>query len=564
MEFLWFFLAGMLFLLIKGTYDKKKAKERLVLSLKNNWGVLPEEEYSEAKFKSLQYYYEHKVKNRGKEKVFHLDEITWNDLSLNELFFMMNHTCCAMGEEVLWSLLHEVQLTETPLLEREQLISFFQEKEDVRLNLQTSLALIGKDKRISVYEYMDRIDGVRRESNLLHFLGNAGIALSVLLLFWSGWLGGVLLLVFMVFNLLTYYKRKGEIESYYSVITYLLRMLSYTEQIAKEDIPELHKYLGQLKHHVTALKAFRKGAPAVLPQNPTGDVFSFFLDYIRILFHTDLICFNRMMKQYFNKKEYIVEIFEIIGFIDAMCAVASFRTWLNGYCLPEFTENKQYHAEEMYHPFLEHPVPASIRTEQSVLITGSNASGKSTFIKAVAMNAILSQTIHTVCAKSYRSGFFKILTSMALTDNLFGNESYYIVEIKSLKRILDEIEKEIPVLCFVDEVLRGTNTVERIAASSRILHSISCSNALMFAATHDIELTYMLEECFSNYHFTEQIAEDNVLFDYELKTGRATSQNAIALLGMLGYPKHIIAKARDTAAHFVDCGEWKKIEPETN
>ena len=148
---------------------------------------------------------------------------------------------------------------------------------------------------------------------------------------------------------------------------------------------------------------------------------------------------------------------------------------------------------------------------------------------------------------------------MALTDNLFGHESYYIVEIKSLKRILDETKGEVPVLCFVDEVLRGTNTVERIAASSRILHSIANSNALMFAATHDIELTYMLETCFSNYHFEEQIMEDNIFFDYQLKSGRATSQNAIALLGMLGYPEEIINKARKTATHFLEKGEWETI-----
>jgi len=245
--------------------------------------------------------------------------------------------------------------------------------------------------------------------------------------------------------------------------------------------------------------------------------------------------------------------------LDAMCAVASFRTMLREYCLPEFTENKQYTAVELYHPFLTEPVPATMQTTKSVLITGSNASGKSTFIKAAAMNAILAQTIHTVCAKQYQASFFKVMTSMALTDNLFGNESYYIVEIKSLKRILDETNGKVPVLCFVDEVLRGTNTVERIAASSRILHSIANSNALMFAATHDIELTYMLKEYFENYHFEEQILENNILFDYQLKSGRANSQNAIALLGVLGYPEEIINKARKTAAHFLEKGEWETI-----
>lgn len=559
MEFLWVIAAMMIFLIGKGFYDKKKAKERLVFRLKENWGKLSDEEYTDAKFHSLQYYYKYKFQ-KTEGHGFLLDDITWNDLNMDELFFMINSTGSAMGEEVLWALLHELKLTEAPLLEREKLITFFQDNAEARLKLQTDFALIGKNKMVSIYEYMDQIDRVRRESNLLHYVGIAGIFASLVLLLCSVGQAGILLIGFIIFNLLTYYKRKGEIEIYYSVISYLIRMLDHGEKLAKETIPELQAYLDPLKEHTTALKSFRKGAPAVTPQNPTGDMFSFFLDYLRILFHTDLIRFNQMMKQYFEKKDRIVEVFETVGFLDAMCAAASFRTWLGGgYCQPEFTKEKQYAAEALYHPFLEKPVPATIDTTKSVLLTGSNASGKSTFIKAAAMNTILAQTLHTVCAAEYRASFFKVFTSMALTDNLFGNESYYIVEIKSLKRILDATEGNLPVLCFVDEVLRGTNTVERIAASSRILHSIANANALMFAATHDIELTYMLEDCFKNYHFEEQILEDNILFDYQLKEGRATTQNAISLLGMLGYPTEIIEKARATAAHFLKAGEWEKI-----
>lgn len=558
MEFLWVIAAFMVVLIIKGFYDKKKARERLIARLKDDWGRIPDEEYTEAKFESLQYYYKNVRKNKKKDAFF-LDEITWNDLNMKELFFMLNNTGSAMGEEVLWALLHELQTEEEPLKEREKIISFFQTNKDARLKVQTAFALIGKNKKVSIYEYMDQIDRVRRESNIIHFVGVAGIFASIILLLCSVGQAGLFLVGFILFNLLTYYRRKGEIEIYYSVISYLIRMLDHAEKIAKEDIPELSGYFEKLREYSTALKAFRKGAPAVTPQNPTGDMLSFFLDYLRILFHTDLIRFNLMMKQYFDKKNIIVNVFEIVGFIDAMCAIASFRIWLGEYCLPEFTEKKCFLAEELYHPFLEKPVPATIQTERSVLITGSNASGKSTFIKATALNAIMAQTIHTVCAKRYEASFFQIMTSMALTDNLFSNESYYIVEIKSLKRILDATEGDLPVLCFVDEVLRGTNTVERIAASSRILHSIAGSNALMFAATHDIELTYMLEECFANYHFEEQILEDNILFDYQLKQGRATSQNAIALLGMLGYPEEIIQKARATAAHFLKEGEWENI-----
>lgn len=558
MEFLWIFAALMAFLVVKGFYDKKKAKERLIAKLKQEWGKLPSFEYTNEKYESVKYYYRNVFRKKDTCK-FVLDDITWNDLSMDELFFMLNHTGSAMGEEVLWALLHELKFDKKSLLHRENLISFFQNNAAERLELQTAFALIGKNKRVSVYEYMDQIDCVRQESNLLHYSGVAGIIISILLLCCSVPHAGLLLIACILFNIITYYKRKGEIEIYYSVISYLIRMLEYAKKIAEKDIPELSEQLEQLRSNTLALKKFKKGAPAVTPQNPTGDMFAFFLDYFRIIFHSDLIRFNHMLKQYFDKKQQLVQVFEIVGLLDAMCSVASFRTYLKSYCLPEFTEEKCFFAENMYHPFLEKPVPATIQTGRSVLITGSNASGKSTFIKAAAINTILAQTIHTVCATGYCSSFFKVFTSMALTDNLFSNESYYIVEIKSLKRILDATKEELPVLCFVDEVLRGTNTVERIAASSRILHSVAASNALMFAATHDIELTYMLESCFDNYHFEEQIAKDTILFDYCLKEGRATTQNAISLLGMLGYPEEIIEKARETAACFVEQGEWKNV-----
>lgn len=558
MEILWVIAIMMIGLFIKGLYDKKKERERLILRLRNNWGQLPKAEYSETKLNSLQYYYNNKY-NKKQENAFFLDDITWNDLNMSELYVMLNHTGSAMGEELLWAILHELKTEEFSLNEREEVLTFFQNNPEARLKLQTDFALIGKNNKISIYEYMDRMETVRRESNALHFFGIAGIIVSVVLLACGVGMAGILLIGFILFNLLTYYKRKGEIELYYSVITHVIRMLEYAEKIGKEDIRELQSYLCVLKENASELKAFRKGAPAVTPQNPVGDMAAFFLDYFRIVFHSDLIRFNRMMKHYFNNKDRIIEVFEIIGFLDAMCAAASFRSWLGEYCIPEFVPEKQMAFEKMYHPFLEEPVPATIQTQKSVLITGSNASGKSTFIKAAALNAILAQTIHTVCAKSYQASFFKVFTSMALTDNLFESESYYIVEIKSLKRILDAIEDNIPVLCFVDEVLRGTNTVERIAASSRILHSVANANALMFAATHDIELTYMLENSFENYHFEEKVLENQVLFDYQLKNGRATTQNAIALLGMLGYPEEIINKSRATAAHFLENGEWETI-----
>jgi DNA mismatch repair ATPase MutS len=208
---------------------------------------------------------------------------------------------------------------------------------------------------------------------------------------------------------------------------------------------------------------------------------------------------------------------------------------------------------------VEHPVANCIEETRSVLLTGSNASGKSTFLKTVAINGILAQTVHTSMAASCKTGFYRVMSSMALKDNLETGESYYMVEIRSLKRIMTEAVRETaaPVMCFVDEVLRGTNTVERVAASSRILQSLARDGAFVFAATHDIELTHLLEKEYANYHFREEVLDNDISFNYILNKGRATTRNAIKLLGIMGYDEDVIRKAEETATHFLETGEWR-------
>ena len=131
-----------------------------------------------------------------------------------------------------------------------------------------------------------------------------------------------------------------------------------------------------------------------------------------------------------------------------------------------------------------------------------------------------------------------------------------MAEIKAMKRILDSASKENMVVCMVDEVLRGTNTVERIAASTQILKSLTKENVLCMAATHDVELTRTLEKEYDNYHFEESMDQDDVRFSYCLKKGRANSSNAINLLEHLGYDDNLVIKAREMVNRFEQQGEW--------
>ena len=175
------------------------------------------------------------------------------------------------------------------------------------------------------------------------------------------------------------------------------------------------------------------------------------------------------------------------------------------------------------------------------------------------MNALLAQTVHTCAAASYEAPFYRIYSSMSLRDDLAGGDSYYMVEIKSIKRIMDQArqERERPVLCFVDEVLRGTNTVERIAASTQIMRKLAAGHALCFAATHDVELTKLLAQEYDNYHFEERIEENDISFPYKLMRGPASTRNAIALLRMLKYDEDVTSEAEAMAERFLRDGSWK-------
>lgn len=256
------------------------------------------------------------------------------------------------------------------------------------------------------------------------------------------------------------------------------------------------------------------------------------------------------------------EMITILGQIETDVVVGAWRTrFLGEYCVPRLYyggKDKFLKVEDLYHPLLPDPVKNSVSVTRGVLLTGSNASGKSTFLRAVAVSGVLAQTIHTCPASCYEAPVFRIYSSMSLRDNLSGGDSYYMVEIKSIKRILDQVMKKDgrPVLCFVDEVLRGTNTVERIAASTQIMKMLARGRTLCFAATHDVELTRLLASAYDNYHFEEKIEEEDIYFPYLLRKGPATSRNAIALLKMLGYDRSIIEEAEAMAEGFLDSGSW--------
>lgn len=533
----------------------RKEEKNFIRKLYENYGALSDKKYALERFARMGSYYERH------QKPGQIDDITWNDLGMDELFKRMNYTLSASGEEYLYYTLRTLKTNQRELDHFEEMVRFFGEHPDERVQTQLKVRKLGYMGKYSLYDYLDNLDYLGERSNFRSLVCNL-LFLPFIGMLWVNFSIGIMgIVILTIYNIISYFKEKNEIDPYITSFAYIIRLMDVCGELEKLHIPVCGEEWEQMRRHKKKLQGIRRNSFWVMSPargNSSGDILSVFMDYIRMVFHVDLIKFNSMLKTLRGHIEDVDSLIGIVGSLETAIAVWIFRESLeNGWCLPEFAERESLQMTGGYHPLLEAPVKNSISTEKGVLLTGSNASGKSTFLKTVAVNTILAQSVNTCMADSYRAPFFSVYSSMALRDDMGSGESYYIVEIKALKRILDAAaEGRKPVLCFVDEVLRGTNTVERIAASTQILKSLSGFGILCFAATHDIELTELLADAFDNYHFEEDVRDGDVYFNYRLKAGKATTRNAIKLLELMGYDAEIIEKASRQAEEFLATGSW--------
>lgn len=484
-----------------------------------------------------------------------IDDITWNDLDMNLIYRNINFCQTSAGDEYLYYILRKPNLDENKWEDFEKKIKEISSDKDLKRKLLYSLCQIGRSGKYCVYNYLDCLDKVEVWSDLWDVFSLVAFIPCIGLCFINGLVGAALVFILMIFNISTYFKKKRQIESYFVCFQYILRITKSVDSIKKIDCKILQEEMTDLVESKNRLAVFNNMLNLVTGDagnSPVGIV----LDYLRMLTHVDLIAFKKILRCVRDNKDAVINIIDTIGKIDCYMSIGEYRASLDGWCIPDFDNSKtNIVIKGGYHPLIKNAVKNDLTTDKPLLLTGSNASGKSTFLKMIAINCLLAQTIHTVLADEYVAPYFRIYTSLSLKDNIVAGDSYYMAEIKSIKRIFDSAKDECRVIGFVDEVLRGTNTVERIAASTAILKDMSESGVFAFAATHDIELTYLLED-YDNYHFEEKVTDGDVTFSYKLKDGRATTRNAIKLLELMGYNKDIIDESKKMVESFEKKGNW--------
>lgn len=571
-------LLGLLLLVcIFGWWEKKRLKEHCKRRLQKEYGQPLTAKKDLLRMECIPAY--HRTHDDGKG----IDDITWNDLGMDQIFARMNYTYSASGEEYLYHTLRTPADREEELLVREQEIRYFMEHEDKRRSLQMVFMRMGKTDQYSLYDYLEFLREAygKRKVGLAVWMPLCLIILSVILLFVKTGAGLLMLVGVISYNIFCYFNQKGKLRPYLSGLQYLVRMISAGKAVGQINLEVCSGQMSEIREITKTFLPFIKRASFVFASEAgSGNPLEILRDYVNMVFHFDLIQLNAMLSMIECREEEIDRLNAALGYLETMIAVGSYRTFLTqneGYCIPEFMGADTKTAEDGktpgdgtksagiiqavidgYHPMLQHPVKNSYELYGPMLLTGSNASGKSTFLKTMALNQLFAQTIHMACAKQFRTRFYRIYSSMSLTDDLSGGDSYFMVEIKAMKRIIEGSANEgKPVLCFIDEVLRGTNTVERIAASAQILKSLATQGVICVAATHDIELTMLLDQWYENYHFTETVDGQDITFSYRLLKGRADSRNAIRLLQVMGYDSELVEDAEAMAQEFTRSGQWR-------
>lgn len=533
----------------------RESRRRLLGRLEREFGREPEVSYKSGDMDGIAAYHNWVRDRRPGE--FHIDGVTWFDLDMDRLFKRMNAAQSTPGEQYLYHLLHTPALDAGEFARRRGLISLGGGGEDERLRIQYVLARLGRFRRADVRRvFAPEAHGAARLA--LYVLLALCFTLSPLLAIPCG--PGALAATVGLFILNTMLRELvlRRVQGDFDAVNFSVAMVFALRRLKRLGIPRLD---GQLRGAYAALERLR---PILrtggVSRSGSGDMG----DLISSVFLLDLIVYEYLKTRLAGLGGELTAVFEALGGVDAGIAIASWRELQGQWCEPELSfDGAGAEARALVHPLLKNAVPNDWDGGSSALVTGSNASGKSTYLRTVLLSALLSECVCTCPGESYRGGAFRIYSSMAPEDDIFSGESYYMAEIRAVKRILDAAAQEGPrVLCVLDEVLRGTNTIERIAAAGEILSALDSLGCLCLAATHDVELCSLLGGRFRLLHFEEHIDGGEMAFDYLARPGRARTRNAIRLLELMGLGGEITERADERARRFMETGSWTAGEGE--
>lgn len=461
-----------------GLFNKKQSFKERKINLDNY-------ENKDIDFKKISSFSDHSEKD-----INYIDNLAFNDLNGKELFKYLDNCYSSAGEEYLYYSLRRPLVDEREIEKRRSLLDYFNSNANLKEALSKLLYKLGKTRDNSKYILFKDIfdsDLLRILCIIAAILPTLCVALALLLKS----MGFAFFAIFtFAFNGYLNLKVEKELDGSAGIVGYFSYMLTISEKIIKLKDNTLLKTYPNLKNLVhTCSKIKRSGAVVSITRGSNE-----FINMFNFLFLLQANSYFKLVKELKKHKESLKELYALVGEIDMLIAIVDLRENLETYSEPNFVFDKHLKIIEGYHPLLQKPISNSIAINNNgVLITGSNMSGKSTFLRTIGVNVLCAQTILTTFCKEYNAPLLYISTSISPEDNITKGKSYYLSEAEAMLNIIKRSDYEIPNLCLIDEIFRGTNPIERISAASNICQHLISHNAIPIVATHDLELTKLVK-----------------------------------------------------------------------
>jgi rRNA-processing protein FCF1 len=531
----------LILLFILSSYRNKKRIKKTKNDLLNNWSK--QKIQDEFRFVLIEKYFNN---NNEKKDAFHIiSDRCATDLDINEIFKIIDRTSSKIGQQYLYYKLRSIE-NKDKLQDFSNLTFLFEENEDLRLESQFNLTSLNSNDSYS-FESLVTSQPIKKPKIIWLIYTLSVLSISFILL-------GLIFPKFFIFlipiiatNMVFHYKNKWEVSNYIDGVSQLSKALIVSKNLIKYPKIKNHfnntSFIREIEKLTfkTAFISFEKKV-----DNAFLIAFWIVSEFLKILFNFEYIIFYSFIESITKRKEDLKNMFHFIGEIDSAISTASLKASEYELCKPKFVEDKELVVKDIYHPLIEQCVVNDLSLlSKSLLLTGSNMSGKSTFIRSVSINSVLAQTIDICFAREYTAPFLKLYSSIRITDDILESTSYYLEEVLTIKGLIDSSNSRNPCLFVLDEIFKGTNTIERISGGKAILSYLNKGNNIVLVSTHDIELTEMLnKENFELFHFSEQIENNELTFDHKLKEGKLKTTNAIKILEKYNYPTEIIEEAK--------------------
>ena len=482
-----------------------------------------------------------------------LSDKTCGDLDFEDLFTFLDRTNSAVGQQYLYNRLRNLPKDASHLKLEEEIIELIMNDLEFRSFIQSHLYKLNEEEAHYIQSiFQEEPLSPPKWLSVTPFLAFASLLSILGILINPAFL--ILFILIFITNLVLHYVNKKNVFTYLSLIPELIKMSRIARELYKNTTlmkinPGLNNALKSIRSIGFSLTFFEMGSKV---ESDFTAILYMFYDQLKIIFILEPLILFRLLKQLRMKKDDIEEIYSFVGDVDCLLSIASLRKGAENYCIPEISEKKKsITATNIVHPLIEDCVANDIDVnKKSILITGSNMSGKTTFIRTIAINAITAMTLNTCFADQFSMPRMKIYSAIRISDDLLNDKSYYFEEVLTIKDMIAESQEGTPCLFFLDEIFKGTNTVERVSAGKAVLSWLNQANNIVFVSTHDMELTDLLQEEYDLYHFSEQVDQKNVAFDYKLKSGKNHNRNAIRILQINGYPESVVQEALDISRVF--------------